>query len=112
MTALETMGAFVARGIRGRVPEATRAAARLHVADTAGAWIAGSRTAEGRALLALRPAGAGNGGLDVATPCALARLSEVDNIHLASTTTPGGIVIPGSADHRRRTPRNGRHGAA
>ena len=44
--------------------------------------------------------------------CALARLSEVDNIHLASTTTPGGIVIPGGADHRRRTLRIGRHGAA
>ena len=56
MTALETMGAFVARGIRGRVPEATRAAARLHVIDTVGAWIAGAQTAEGRALLASRTA--------------------------------------------------------
>src|SRR5262245_55250908 len=92
MTTLETMGAFVARGIRGRVPEKTRALAVLHVMDTVGAWIAGARTSEGQALL--RAASARDGGLDVATPCALARLSEVDNIHLASATTPGGIVIP------------------
>jgi 2-methylcitrate dehydratase PrpD len=34
--------------------------------------------------------------LDVATHCALARMSEIDDIHLASTTTPGAIVIPGA----------------
>src|SRR5262245_14511956 len=94
MTALESMGAFVARGIRGRVPEATRAVTLLHVMDTVGAWVAGARTAEGQALLALHTRSPGSGALDVATPCALARLSEVDNIHLASATTPGGIVIP------------------
>jgi 2-methylcitrate dehydratase PrpD len=94
MTSLETIGGFVARGIRGRVPQATRTAARLHLIDTVGAWVAGSHTSEGRALIAFRAASAGDGALDVATPCALARLSEVDNVHLASTTTPGGIVIP------------------
>jgi 2-methylcitrate dehydratase PrpD len=88
-TALETMAAFVAEGIRGRVPPATWAAARLHVIDTVGAWIAGVHTAEGRALIAFRgPAP------DLATACAVARSSEIDNIHLASATTPGGIVIP------------------
>src|SRR5437016_4216148 len=94
MTTLETMGAFVARGVRGHVPEATRAAAKLHLTDTVGAWIAGSRIPEGRALIAFRAAAAGVSILDVGTPCALARLSEIDNIHLASTTTPGGIIIP------------------
>jgi 2-methylcitrate dehydratase PrpD len=89
MTALEAMAAFVAEGIRGRVPTATRAVARLHVIDTVGAWIAGAHTAEGRALIAFRgPA------LDLATACAVTRSSEMDNIHLASTTTPGAIVIP------------------
>ena len=89
MTALEAMAAFVADGIRGRVPPATRAVARLHVIDTVGAWVAGAHTAEGRALIAFRGAAP-----DVATACAVARSSEVDNIHLASTTTPGAIVIP------------------
>jgi 2-methylcitrate dehydratase PrpD len=89
MTALETMAAFVADGIRGRVPPATRAVARLHVIDTVGAWVAGAHTAEGRALIAFRgPAP------DLATACAVTRSSEIDNIHLASTTTPGAIVIP------------------
>jgi 2-methylcitrate dehydratase PrpD len=89
MTALETMAAFVADGIRGRVPPATRAVARLHAIDTVGAWIAGAHTAEGRALIACRGQAP-----DLATACAVARSSEIDNIHLASTTTPGGIVIP------------------
>jgi 2-methylcitrate dehydratase PrpD len=102
MTALETMGAFVAQGVRGHVPAATRAAAKLHVTDTVVAWIAGAHTAEGRALIAMSAPGAAS--VDVATGgdlahdigihCALARLSEIDNIHLASATTPGGIVIP------------------
>ncbi len=89
MTALETMAAFVADGVRSRVPPATRAVVRLHVIDTVGAWVAGAHTAEGRALIAFRgPAP------DLATGCAVTRSSEIDNIHLASTTTPGGIVIP------------------
>jgi 2-methylcitrate dehydratase PrpD len=83
------MAAFVADGVRGRVPPATRAVVRLHVIDTVGARIAGAHTAEGRALIAFRgPAP------DLATACAVARSSEIDNIHLASTTTPGGIVVP------------------
>jgi len=89
MTALETMAAFVARGVRGRVPAATRAVVRLHVIDTIGAWLAGAHTIEGRALIAFRGPVP-----DLATACALTRLSEIDNIHLLSSTTPGGIVVP------------------
>ena len=89
MTALEIMAAFVADGVRGQVPAATRAVARLHVIDAVGAWIAGAHTAEGRALIAFRGPTP-----DMATACALVRLSEIDDIHLASATTPGGIVIP------------------
>src|SRR5262249_49675776 len=32
----------------------------------------------------------------VVTHCALVGLSEVDDIHLASTTAPGAIVVPGA----------------
>jgi len=88
MTAIETLATFLAEGLR--VPAATRANAQRHLTDTVGAWVAGAATQEGRALLALRP----NDEIDIGTPSALARLSEIDNIHLASTTTPGGIVIP------------------
>src|SRR5580704_8138146 len=89
MTTLETMAALIAEGIRARLPAATQAVARLHVIDAVGAWVAGAHTAEGRALIAFRGPVP-----DLATACALARLSEIDNIHLASGTTPGGVVIP------------------
>jgi len=89
MTVLEQLGAHVARG--GAAPP--RDALRLHVADTVGAWIAGSATPEGRALLKF---GANRGAMPdrVAAHCALARLSEIDDIHLVSATTPGALVVP------------------
>src|SRR5580704_16933894 len=104
MTALDELGAFVAQL---DAPAANlRETLELHVVDTIGAWLAGACTQEGAALLrwhrALRDAASGPFGpadparLDVATHCALARLSEIDDIHLASTTTPGAIVVPGA----------------
>jgi 2-methylcitrate dehydratase PrpD len=104
MTTLEQLGAFVAHS---DPPSAgLRETLELHVVDTIGAWLASTRTAEGAALLrwrrALPDAPPGPFGpahparLDVATHCALARMSEIDGIHLASTTTPGAIVIPGA----------------
>jgi 2-methylcitrate dehydratase PrpD len=73
----------------------------LHVADTVGAWIAATATVEGKAVIAFRRelhnvSGASDADPldDVALHCALARLSEADDIHLASMTTPGSIVIP------------------
>jgi 2-methylcitrate dehydratase PrpD len=77
--------------------DAMREAVELHLIDTVGAWIASTRTAEGLALLRLRANGAaGDIGLDLATRCALTRLSEIDDIHLPSMITPSAIVIPGA----------------
>jgi 2-methylcitrate dehydratase PrpD len=72
---------------------------RLHVGDTLGALVAATATPEGKALIRFRRqmqsfAGAANVLDDIALYCALARLSEVDDIHLASMTTPGSVVIP------------------
>jgi 2-methylcitrate dehydratase PrpD len=73
---------------------------RLHVTDTIGAWIAATQTPEGKALLAFRARmrtkekTASDLHDDLATHCALVRLSEIDDIHLPSMTTPGSIVIP------------------
>jgi len=73
---------------------------RLHVTDTIGAWIAATRTPEGKALLAFRARmrtkekTASDLYDDLAIHCALVRLSEIDDIHLPSMTTPGSIVIP------------------
>ncbi len=89
MTVLEQLGAHVARGDAASL----RKALRLHVADTVGAWIAGSATPEGRALVKF---GANRDAMSdrVATHCALARLSEIDDIHLASGITPGALIVP------------------
>src|SRR3954451_15207235 len=90
MTALEQLGAFVATQ---QPDQRARKDVRLHTADVIGAWIAACGTAEGRALLAFRKDA--DGLTDrVAINVALARLSEIDDIHLASMTTPGAIVVP------------------
>ncbi len=90
MTALEKLGAFVATHIPN---EAACADARLHAADVIGAWIAATATKEGKLLRDFRQPGASLPDR-VAISCALARLSEIDDIHLGSMVTPGAIVVP------------------
>jgi 2-methylcitrate dehydratase PrpD len=92
VTILERLGAHAAGGYRQGLSGPARDAVRLHLADTAGAWIAACTTVEGRALLAFEPMERAGLPGRVALACALARLSEVDDIHLASGTTPGAIV--------------------
>jgi 2-methylcitrate dehydratase PrpD len=94
MTALERLAA----AISGETPLSSDAGAAVvpHVVDISAAWIAGIGTAEGRALIRLHQArrGPDNPANDLMRSCALARLSEIDDIHLPSMTTPGSIVIP------------------
>ena len=96
MSAIEQLASFIA----GHPPpsDAVREAVRLHVIDTVGALIAGTRTAEGRMLLRHRAAASSGEGLprDLITLAALARLTEIDDIHLASMITPSAIVVPGA----------------
>ena len=95
MTALQILGQVITSGLRGQISDTTRARIGPHITDTVGAWIAGAHTPEGKRLLATAVTGIDNNLCRaVAVHCALARLSEVDNIHLASSITPGGIVIP------------------
>jgi 2-methylcitrate dehydratase PrpD len=90
--------------------ERVREAIEMHLVDTVGAWIASTRTAEGLALLRFRAAMRANGragddpALDLATRCALARLSEIDDIHLASMVTPSAIVVPAALTLAQTTP--------
>jgi 2-methylcitrate dehydratase PrpD len=110
MSALERFGNYVAAGGRERGSEAERELVELHLIDTVGALIASTRTVEGLGLLrfraAMRARGQAEGAwaLDLATRCALARLSEIDDIHLPSMTTPGAIVIPGALTLARALP--------
>ena len=82
---------------------------RLHVVDTVAAWIAGTQTTEGKALIAFRDrmrgqAAVRDSDVDLATHCALVRLSEIDDIHLSSMTTPGSIAIPTAMTLATRLP--------
>ena len=95
MTALER----IAADILAINPDQTeRAALQLHILDTIGAWHAGARTPDGAALrdLAKAPVPAmGDGVLDrIALACATVRLTEIDDIHLPSCTTPGSVAVP------------------
>jgi 2-methylcitrate dehydratase PrpD len=90
MTALEQLGAFVATC---RPDGGAQAEVRLHAADLIGAWIAACGTQEGRALMAFRR-DADALVERVAINVALARLSEIDDIHLGAMITPGAIVVP------------------
>jgi 2-methylcitrate dehydratase PrpD len=96
VTALERLGAHAVGGRRS-LSASERAAVRLHLADTVGAWIAAGGAAEGRALQRFEPEWNPGGERlagRVALGCALARCSEVDDIHLSSGTTPGALVVP------------------
>jgi 2-methylcitrate dehydratase PrpD len=98
-TALELLGSHIAESTVGT--DQLRDLLELHIVDTLGASIASTATAEGARLLQFRTAmqkehGGAALALDLATRCALARLSEIDDIHLPSMTTPGSIVIPGA----------------
>jgi 2-methylcitrate dehydratase PrpD len=94
VTLLERLGAHAVSGYRQGLPSPVRDLLKLHLVDTVAAWVAACATPEGRALLAVE-APRGDGLPDrVALASALARLSEVDDIHLASGTTPGAIVAP------------------
>lgn len=59
---------------------------RLHIADTLGMMLQGSLLAEGKMAMAL--------GSPLVGWCASARLTEADDIHLTSCTTPGSVVVP------------------
>jgi 2-methylcitrate dehydratase PrpD len=96
MAIIEQLGAYVSSGVRGKARGPIGDLIRFHVVDTAAAWVAGARSAEGKALLEfaaalgqpLAPAD------EVMIRCAATRLSEVDDIHLSSGTTPGSVVVP------------------
>jgi 2-methylcitrate dehydratase PrpD len=84
----------------------------MHLLDTVGAWIAGTVTEEGEMLVRMtsspgRPLTVfGNHPLDrIALAVATTRLSEIDDIHMPSCTTPSSVVVPTAlviAEHMKR----------
>jgi 2-methylcitrate dehydratase PrpD len=116
MSALEQLGRYVADS---EAPsDELRELLELHLIDTVGALIAGTHTPEGLRLLRFRAdtrdaaEAGGASALDLSTRCALARASEIDDIHLPSMTTPGAIVIPGALTLATAMPAVTGHGVA
>ena len=74
--------------------DADRAALETHIVDSVAASLIGASTPDGRAALSFLAHGL-SGPLDeVATRVAATRVTEFDDIHLASGITPGSIVVP------------------
>src|SRR2546427_1654013 len=93
-SALESLAALIQDPALDSVPTARMERLRLHIADTLGMMLEGAKLAEGKAALAV--------GSRLAGWCASVRLTEADDIHLRSCTTPGSVVVP-AALHLART---------
>jgi 2-methylcitrate dehydratase PrpD len=101
MTVLERMGEWVAAGGDNPLPRSVLQCLATHLLDTLGAWFAGGVTEEGEKLASLAPIPSqplsvlGREPLDrIALGVATTRLTEIDNIHMPSCTTPGSVVVP------------------
>ena len=91
MTVIGQLADFVARANAAALPAAEQALQRQHLFDAVVAAAAGARTAEARSLHALLGARA----LPemIGQRAATIRLSEVDDIHLPSCTTPSAAAV-------------------
>ena len=85
-SALESLAAFTQDPALALRAASRMEHLRLYIADTVGMMLQGSLLAEGKIAMALDSPLAGW--------CASARLTEADDIHLTSCTTPGSVVIP------------------
>jgi 2-methylcitrate dehydratase PrpD len=83
---LESLAAFTQDPSLASQAAARMEHLRLHIADTLGMMLQGSLLAEGRMAMSL--------GSPLVGWCASARLTEADDIHLTSCTTPGSVVVP------------------
>lgn len=99
MTILEQMAEQLAAP--PSLSEPTNKRLGIHLLDTFGPWIAGRATEEGAMLAGLlSPTGSpfpllSDHPLDrVALACATIRLTEIDDIHMRSCTTPSSVVVP------------------
>jgi 2-methylcitrate dehydratase PrpD len=86
------LAAFVAGARAETLPAAEQERLRLHLTDTVVAALAGAHIAEGKAL---RSYGGERALADrIGRRAATIRLTEIDDIHLPSCTTPSAGVVP------------------
>jgi 2-methylcitrate dehydratase PrpD len=95
------MGELVSAGENSQLPQNVRRHLASHLLDTVGAWIAGGATDEGKMLARLASSPIGRLSLFASQPLdciaravATTRLTEIDDIHMPSCTTPGSVVFP------------------
>jgi 2-methylcitrate dehydratase PrpD len=86
------LASFVAAAKASALPAAEQERLRLHLTDTAVAALAGACIAEGKALHSFGDAGSLAG--RIGRQAAAIRLTEIDDIHLPSCTTPSAGVVP------------------
>jgi 2-methylcitrate dehydratase PrpD len=101
MHVLEQIGEWVTAKGDGPLPQSVRQRLSIHLLDTVGAWIAGGVTDEGKMLKRLASDSSeslplfGRQPLDrIALGVATTRLTEIDDIHMPSCTTPSSVVVP------------------
>jgi 2-methylcitrate dehydratase PrpD len=101
MTVLEQMGEWVTAAGATALPERVRRRLTTHLLDTVGAWIAGGATEEGQKLASLQSIPShpismlGRDPLDrIAVGVAKTRLTEIDDVHMSSCTTPSSVIVP------------------
>jgi 2-methylcitrate dehydratase PrpD len=92
VSVIAELAAFVAGAKASALPAAERERLRLHFTDTAVAALAGAQIPEGRALQNLGDAG--TLAVRIGRQAAAIRLTEIDDIHLPSCTTPSAGVVP------------------
>jgi len=92
MSVIGQLASFVCGAKASALPAAERDRLRFHFTDTVVAVLAGSHIPEGKALQTL---GAQASLADrIARRAAAARLTEIDDIHLPSSTTPSAGIVP------------------
>ena len=101
MSVLGELSEYIASSPEQTLSPATRQRLAIHVLDTIGSWIAGRAAEEGLKLSSLTSAaqtGVPLLGMDpldrIALGVSTVRLTEIDDIHLPSCTTPSSVIVP------------------
>lgn len=92
MTLLSAFADFITGFSAASLPSLDRQVLRRHVTDVVAARIAGAACSEGRAVAAFYPPN--SGAEAIAAYTALVRLTETDDIHTPSGTTPSSVAVP------------------
>ncbi len=101
VTVLEQMAQWLAARTNQPLSSTSRERIAIHLLDTVGAWIAGRGTEEGAMLAQVKsaprtafPLFSDDPRDRIALGCATVRLTEIDDIHMASCVTPSSVVVP------------------